>query len=47
VETEVLDVRASQSNPLRGLMTVRATTLNQDGEAVQLSTFKVIVPRRS
>jgi acyl dehydratase len=47
VEAEVLDVRPSKSNPTRGVMTVRATTLNQSGEAVQLSTFTLMVPRRS
>ena len=47
VEVEVLDLRPSKSNPTRGIMTVRATTLNQHGEAVQLSTFNLIVPSRS
>ena len=47
VEAEVLDVRLSKSNPTRGVMTVRATTFNQNGEAVQLSTFNLLVPCRS
>jgi acyl dehydratase len=47
VEAEVVDVRLSKSNPTRGVMTVRAATLNQHGESVQLSTFKLIVPCRS
>ena len=47
VESEVLSIRRSNSNPSRGVMTVRATTLNQHGEVVQLSTFNVIVPCRS
>ena len=47
VEGEVLEVRRSTSNPARGLVTVRVATLNQNGEAVQLSVFKLIVPRRS
>jgi acyl dehydratase len=46
VEAEVLDVRVSTSNPTRGVMTVRATTVNQHGEAVQLSTFNLLVPCR-
>ena len=46
VETEVLDVRPSKSNLTRGLITVRVTTLNQDADVVQLSTFNLIVPRR-
>ena len=47
VESEVINIRRSSSNPLRGVRTVRATTLNQNGEAVQLSTFSLIVPCRS
>ena len=47
VEAEVLEVRPSGSNPTRGLLVVRATTLNQAGEAVQLSTFTLLVPRRT
>jgi acyl dehydratase len=46
VETEVLNIRRSTSNPMRGVMTVRAATLNQNGEAVQLSTFNLTVPCR-
>jgi acyl dehydratase len=47
VETEVLNIRRSRSNPLQGVMTVRAVTLNQNGEAVQVSTFNLVVPCRS
>jgi acyl dehydratase len=47
VESEVLGIRRSNSNPTRGVMTVRAATLNQHGEAVQLSTFSLIVPYRT
>ena len=47
VEAEVLNIRRSSSNPTQGVMTVRAVTLNQNGEAVQLSTFNLIVPCRS
>lgn len=47
VESEVLGIRRSSSNPTRGVMTVRAATLNQLGEAVQLSTFSLMVPYRS
>ena len=46
VEAEVLDVRLSKSNPTQGVLTVRATTRNQNGEAVQLSTFNLVVPCR-
>ena len=47
VESEVLNIRRSSSNPTRGVMTVRGATVNQNGEAVQLSTFNLIVPCRS
>ncbi len=47
VETEVLNIRRSNSSPMQGVMTVRAITLNQNGETVQLSTFNLIVPYRS
>ena len=46
VEAEVLEVRPSESNPTRGVMMVLVTTRNQDGEAVQLATCHLIVPRR-
>jgi acyl dehydratase len=36
VESEVLEVRPSKSRPNRGLIKVRSTTLNQNGEAVQV-----------
>jgi acyl dehydratase len=46
VESEVLDVRVSESKPDRGIVTVRNTTLNQCGEAVQIAIVKMLVPRR-
>jgi acyl dehydratase len=45
-ESEVLDVRVSKSNPAQGVIKVRTATLNQRGEAVQISVGNVIVPRR-
>jgi acyl dehydratase len=36
LESEVLEVRPSKSRPEQGLIKVRTTTLNQDGEAVQV-----------
>jgi acyl dehydratase len=45
--SEVLEVRPSKSRPERGLVRVRTTTLNQDGEAVQIYTANLLVPRRS
>jgi acyl dehydratase len=46
VESEVLDVRPSRSRPDRGLVKLRATTLNQDGQPVQVMVVNLIVPRR-
>ena len=47
VETEVLDVRPSKSRPDQGVIKVRTTTLNQDGEPVQVFVGNLIVLRRS
>src|SRR5215470_5518948 len=46
VESEVLEVRPSQSRPDQGLLRVRNTTLNQNNEAVQIMIANLIVPRR-
>jgi acyl dehydratase len=46
VESEVLDARPSKSRPDQGLIKVRATTLNQDDEAVQVFIGNLVVPRR-
>jgi acyl dehydratase len=46
VVSEVLEVRPSKSRPDRGLIRVRTTTLNQNGEAVQIYTANLLVPRR-
>lgn len=43
---EVLETRPSQSHPDQGLIKVRTTTLNQNGEAVQINIGNLIVPRR-
>ena len=47
VESEVLDVRSSKSRPEQGLVKLRNTTLNQKGEAVQITVGSLLVPRRS
>jgi acyl dehydratase len=47
VESEILEVRPSQSRPTQGMIKVRTTTLNQDGEAVQVFVGNLVVPRRS
>jgi len=46
VESEILEVRPSKSRPDQGLIKVRTTTLNQNGEAVQVSVGNLLVPRR-
>ena len=47
IECEVMELRTSKSRPDRGLVTVRSETRDQLGEAVQVLTAKLIVPRRS
>ncbi|WP_431304558.1 MaoC/PaaZ C-terminal domain-containing protein [Sediminicoccus sp. BL-A-41-H5] len=46
VEIEMLEVTPSRSRPDRGSAVVRITTLNQAGEAVQVFTPRMVVPRR-
>lgn len=46
VESEILEVRPSKSRPDQGLVKVRTTTLNQNGEAVQVQVGNLVVPRR-
>jgi acyl dehydratase len=46
VESEILEVRPLKSRADRGVVKVRTTTLNQNGEAVQVSVGNLFVPRR-
>ena len=46
VVTEVLEITPSRSRPDRGMIVMRSTTLNQNDEAVQVFTPKVVVQRR-
>lgn len=46
VESEVLEARPSKSRPDQGLIKMRMTTLNQEGEAVQIFVANIVVPRR-
>jgi len=46
VESEVLEVRPSKSRPTQGIIKVRTTTLNQNGEPVQISVGNLVVARR-
>ena len=47
VEIEVLEVRPSKSRPEVGLVKIRTTTLNQNGEAVQVNVGNLVVPKRA
>ena len=47
VESEILEVRELKSRADRGVVKVRTTTLNQNGEAVQVSVGNLFVPRRA
>ena len=44
--SEVLEVRPSRSQPDKGLIKVRVTTLNQHDEPVQVVVVNLVVPRR-
>lgn len=46
VESEVLEVRPSQSRPEQGMIKVRTTTFNQRNEPVQILVSNLVVPRR-
>ena len=47
IESEVLDVRLSKSQPTLGLIKVRTTTFNQKNEPVQVLTANLVVLRRA
>jgi acyl dehydratase len=46
IESEILEVRPSKSRPDQGLIKARTTTLNQNGEPVQIIVANLVVPRR-
>ncbi len=46
VVTEVLEVRPSRSRPEQGMIKLRTTTLNQNGEPVQRSVGNLVVMAR-
>ncbi|MBI5163646.1 MAG: MaoC family dehydratase [Magnetospirillum sp.] len=46
LRTEVLDVREMRSKPSHGLVTVRVTTVDAQGEPVQTFTSPLVVARR-
>ncbi len=45
-ESEVLELRPFRSRPREGLVKMRTTTLNQNGEPVQVMVANLLVPRR-
>lgn len=46
VESEITEIIPSRSKPNQGIVIVRSTTLNQNGEQVQAFTAKIIVFKR-
>ena len=47
VESEIVEITPSRSKPHQGLVTLRGTMLNQNGETVFVLTAKLIVPKRT
>lgn len=47
IESEILEVRPSASNPARGVVKVRTVTYNQNGQPVQRLVANLLVPRRA
>jgi len=45
LESEIVEITPSRSNPQRGIVTVRSTMLNQSGEPVYQLTAKLLVKR--
>ncbi len=46
VESEIVEIVPSRSKPNQGIVIVRSSTLNQNGEQVQAFTAKIIVFKR-
>jgi acyl dehydratase len=46
VESEILEIVPSRSKPMQGIAKIRNTTINQNGEVVQVFTVSVLVLRR-
>jgi acyl dehydratase len=45
IESEIVEITPSRSKP-QGIVTLRSTMMNQNGEAVYLLTAKLLVPKR-
>jgi acyl dehydratase len=46
VVSEVVQVTPSRSKPDRGMVAVRSETRNQHGDVLQISTMRIVVPRK-
>ena len=46
LESEVLEIRPSRSNPDRGMVTISNTTRDQHGNVVQTLVCRMVVPRK-
>jgi len=46
VESEILEIVPSRSKPNQGIVKARSTTFNQNGEAVQVFTSKILAFKR-
>ena len=46
VESEITEITPSRSKPQQGIVTIRSTMLNQNGEAVYILKAKLLVLRR-
>jgi acyl dehydratase len=47
VESEIVEILPSRSKPNQGIVRVRNTTLNQNGEPVQIFTAKILAYKRA
>ena len=47
VESEIVEIAPSRSKPSQGIVTVKSTTLNQNGEPVYVFTARILVFRRA
>ncbi|MDH2431770.1 MaoC family dehydratase [Pokkaliibacter sp. MBI-7] len=46
-ESEIIEITPSRSRPDRGMVVMRTTTYNQDNQALQIFTGRIVVPCRS
>jgi len=46
VTSEVIEITPSRSRPNRGIVVLKSETRSQNGEAVQVLTARLVVPRR-